>query len=68
MKWLLQHGYYEKALAAVEEGNAKPELLEEVLQVFNCLSMLIREITFNVACNCNMILSFSLRGFHVANF
>lgn len=30
VKWLLLHGYYEKALAAVEEGNAKPELLEEV--------------------------------------
>jgi hypothetical protein len=30
VKWLLQHGYYEKALAQVEEGNAKPELLEEV--------------------------------------
>ncbi|XP_024396785.1 vacuolar protein sorting-associated protein 41 homolog [Physcomitrium patens] len=30
VKWLLQHGYYEKALAAVEEGNAKAELLEEV--------------------------------------
>jgi hypothetical protein len=33
VKWLLLHGYYEKALAAVEEGNAKPELLEEVLKV-----------------------------------
>lgn len=32
VKWLLVHGYYEKALAAVEEGNAKPELLEEVLK------------------------------------
>ena len=30
VKWLLQHGYFEKALAAAEEGNAKSELLEEV--------------------------------------
>ena len=30
VKWLLQHGFHEKALAAVEEGKAKPELLEEV--------------------------------------
>lgn len=40
MKWLLQHGYYEKALAAVEEGNAKAELLEEVYNVLQCLMML----------------------------
>lgn len=32
VKWLLQHGYFEKALAAAEEGNAKSELLEEVLR------------------------------------
>lgn len=32
VKWLLEHGYYEKALAAAEEGNAKSELLEEVLR------------------------------------
>lgn len=32
VKWLLEHGYFEKALAAAEEGNAKSELLEEVLR------------------------------------
>ncbi len=30
MKWLLQHGFHEKALAVVEEGKARTELLEEV--------------------------------------
>ncbi|CAK9872351.1 unnamed protein product [Sphagnum jensenii] len=30
VKWLLQHGFHEKALAVVEEGKARTELLEEV--------------------------------------
>lgn len=30
VKWLLEHSYFEKALAAAEEGNAKSELVEEV--------------------------------------
>lgn len=29
--WLLQHGYHEKALAAVEAGQGRSELIDEVL-------------------------------------
>lgn len=29
--WLLQHGWHEKALAAVEAGQGRSELLDEVL-------------------------------------
>lgn len=31
--WLLQHGWYEKALEAVEAGNGRKELFDEVLLV-----------------------------------
>ncbi|KAL5983102.1 Vacuolar protein sorting-associated protein 41 [Asimina triloba] len=30
ISWLLQHGYHEKALAAVEAGQGRTELLDEV--------------------------------------
>ena len=30
--WLLQHGWHEKALAAVEAGQGRSELLDEVLK------------------------------------
>lgn len=31
ISWLLQHGWHEKALAAVEAGQGRSELLDEVL-------------------------------------
>lgn len=31
MAWLLQHGWHEKALEAVEAGTGRTELMEEVL-------------------------------------
>jgi hypothetical protein len=31
--WLLQHGWHEKALAAVEAGQGRSELLDEVLSL-----------------------------------
>ena len=31
MNWLLEHGWHEKALAAVQAGKAREELLEEVV-------------------------------------
>jgi hypothetical protein len=30
ISWLLQHGWHEKALAAVEAGQGRTELLDEV--------------------------------------
>lgn len=30
ISWLLQHGWHEKALAAVEAGQGRSELLDEV--------------------------------------
>lgn len=32
--WLLQHNWHEKALAAVESGQGRSELLDEVLIFF----------------------------------
>lgn len=31
--WLLQHGWHEKALAAVEAGQGRSELLDEVFSL-----------------------------------
>lgn len=33
--WLLQHGWHEKALAAVEAGKGRSELLDEVFLSFD---------------------------------
>lgn len=42
--WLVQHGWHEKALAAVEAGQGRTELLDEViLQVDQYLLFLIVE-------------------------
>lgn len=32
VNWLLEHGWHEKALAAVQAGKARKELLDEVVQ------------------------------------
>lgn len=33
--WLIQHGWHEKALAAVEAGQGRTELLDEVILQFD---------------------------------
>ena len=35
--WLLQHGWHEKALAAVEAGQGRSELLDEVFSLKCCV-------------------------------
>lgn len=37
--WLLQHGWHEKALAAVEAGQGRTELLDEVFYVSSYFSI-----------------------------
>lgn len=35
--WLLEHGWHEKALAVVESGQGRSELLEEVCMTFDLI-------------------------------
>lgn len=41
--WLLQHGWHEKALAAVEAGQGRSELLDEVVQ-FSFLVIMFKSV------------------------
>lgn len=40
ISWLLQHGWHEKALAAVEAGQGRSELLDEVFFFFFYFGMM----------------------------
>lgn len=53
--WLLQHGWHEKALAAVEAGKGRSELLDEVFSHF---------YSFNVAISMHIVKCYEnhLRG------
>ena len=50
ISWLLQHGFHEKALAAVEAGNGHTKLLDEVCKrkggLYLCHTSSCHQLTF----------------------